>query len=883
MKTAEIRQAFLDFFQERAHQQVESASLIPAGDPTLLFTNAGMVPFKDVFLGAEKRDYTRATSCQKCLRISGKHNDLENVGRTARHHTFFEMLGNFSFGDYFKEEAINFAWSFVTEVLKLPKERLWATVFEDDYEALALWKSQTDIKPERILRYDEKDNFWAMGDTGPCGPCSEIFYYLGDDLDAQSEEEFRKDDGTYVEIWNLVFMQYNRQADGTLKPLPKPSVDTGMGLERVAAVMQGHTANYDADGLRVLIAKAEELSAKTYKGEDYSPADSEQARHDVAFRVIADHARASAFLISDGVLPASDGRGYVLRRLIRRACRHGRELGFTEAFLFKIAAEVVETMQAAYPELAENSEQIKTAVRDEENRFLKTLDKGIKLLEKEVASLSKSSGDKKTLSGEVAFQLHDTYGFPLDMTQDILAGQGLVLDEEGFLAAMQEQKERSRNARAGEEELKLRAAVAPSDTEFVGYDYDEYQSGIVGIYTADGETNSASEGDSVAVVCRQTPFYAESGGQVGDSGTISSSNASAEVLDTQKVAGGTIVHICELRSGTLRQGDSVRLEVDRDRRAKIRANHSATHLLHCALRSVLGEDAIQAGSRVSDKSLRFDFKHGRAPSNAELSKIEKKVNAYLRNNHPVTTTEMSIEEAKAKGAMALFGEKYGKKVRVVEIGPESVELCGGTHAKSSGELGLFTLTGETSVSAGVRRIEAVCAGAAEARRREDSELLAELAEKLRTAKHNLGERVDELIRRNSEAEAQIAAQQAKQAGAAGKELLGKAISLSSGLKLVSAVLPEMAADDLRSIADQLRSQLGDSGIVALGSVKEEKPVMLIALSASASKTHHAGKLMKEIAAIAGSRGGGKADMAQAGGGDPAMFPKAFEKLQELLA
>ncbi|MCL4124048.1 UNVERIFIED_CONTAM: hypothetical protein GTU68_065225 [Idotea baltica] len=692
-----------------------------------------------------------------------------------------------------------------------------------------------------------------MGDTGPCGPCSEIFYYLGDDVNSQSKEEFLKDDGTYVEIWNLVFMQFNRQVSGELLPLPKPSVDTGMGLERVSAVMQGKRANYDSDGLRALIAQTEKMS-------------DQQHIHDVAFRVIADHARSAAFLIADGILPGSDGRGYVLRRLIRRACRHARELGFKKPFLFEICSTVTETMGEAYPELIECKDKIRSAVEAEETRFLKTLDTGMAILAKEIDSLK--AANSSLLSGGIAFQLHDTYGFPLDMTEDIASGSNVTVDSEGFREEMQLQKERSRSARAGEEELLLRRAVTPSDTEFVGYEHEEYESEISGLFSKEGAISSAKEGEEIAIVTAQTPFYAESGGQVGDTGAISSAAGSAEVLDTQKVAGNTFVQICQVTSGQFALGDKVRLEVDEDRRAKIRANHSATHLLHFALREVLGEDVKQAGSRVSDRSLRFDFSYDKPVTAEELQRIERIVNSYLRENHEVVTEVLPIEEAKAKGAMALFGEKYGKEVRVVSIGSNSIELCGGTHAIRSGDLGLVSIEQESSVSSGVRRIEAISGSAAE--------------ERLRTAKADVIVRLDTLVEKQAELEKQLSVYRAKEAGAAGKSLLDSAITLENGYKIITAVMDDLSAAELRGVADDLRSQL-DTGAVALASVTEDKAIMLIALTESLAGKHHAGKIMKDVAGIVGSRGGGKADMAQAGGGDPRKLDAAFKHFQDLLA
>ncbi len=883
MNTKEIREAFLGYFEEKEHSVVASSPLIPAGDPTLLFTNAGMVQFKDCFLGSEKRSYVRATTCQKCLRISGKHNDLENVGRTARHHTFFEMLGNFSFGDYFKQEAITYAWKFITETLGLPKDRLWVTIYEDDDEAEELWRKNTDVFEGRIVRRDEKDNFWAMGDTGPCGPCSEIFYYLGDAVDSQSVDEFLLDDGTYVEIWNLVFMQFNRDAQGNLDPLPKPSVDTGMGLERVAAVMQGKTSNYDNDLFRDLISVSEKLSGKTYIGTDYSERDTntdEQYASDVAMRVIADHARSSCFLIADGIAPSSDGRGYVLRRLIRRACRHGRVLGFREPFLTNICQEVISLMGGAYPELVKNQAEIIRSVEQEEKKFLVTLDTGMNLLSKEVERLKGES--TRSLSGEVAFQLHDTYGFPLDLTEDIAKGFGLSVDVDGFSVEMEKQRERSRAARAGETELILQRSVKPIPSEFVGYSFNEYESKVTGLFTKDGEVDSAEAGEEIALVAECTPFYAESGGQVGDTGSISAANAALDVIDTLKVGSDTIVHICRVVEGVIAKGDQVRLEIDVSRRERIRVHHSATHLLHFALRQVLGDHVKQAGSRVSDRSLRFDFSHGEAVTRGQLDEIEDIVNQYIQENHEVITKVMPLEEAKRAGATALFGEKYGTDVRVVEIGPNSMELCGGTHANSSGMLGSFCVDFESSVSSGVRRIEAFSGKRAHRENRLRQQRLAKVASLLKTAERDVVDRVAKILERQAELERQVRSFGQKAAGEAGGNLVDDAVELDDGTKIITGTLNDVTAGQLREVADDLRSRI-DSGAIALASVTNGKAILLIAVTQNLAERLHAGKLMKEVAQVAGSKGGGKADLAQAGGGDPAKIQQAFKKFEELIA
>ena len=681
MKTAEIRESFLKFFESKSHKRVSSSSLIPGDDPTLLFVNAGMVQFKDCFLGVDKRDYSRATTCQKSLRISGKHNDLENVGRTARHHTFFEMLGNFSFGDYFKTDAIKFAWEYLTDVLKLPKERLWITIYEEDDEAEKLWREHTDVLEGRILRCGKDDNFWAMGETGPCGPCTEIHYFLGDDVGNQSEEEFRKGDGTYIEIWNLVFMQFNRDISGSLTPLPKPSVDTGMGLERIAQVKQGVKANYDIDLFSDIISFTASKCSKSYDGASYIPVQTEQYLNDVAFRVVADHSRSAAFLIADGVMPSSDGRGYVLRRLIRRACKHGRVLGFNTPFLNEVASKVVDLMGEAYPELKTSKEKIQKIIFAEEGKFLETLDSGISMLDREVGQVKAKGG--KIISGQFAFQLHDTYGFPLDLTADIVKDYDLSVDEVGFEQEMELQRSRSREARQSQKSQILNKSVKSFSTQFVGYNLLEVESKIVGIFNESGEVSVASSAASlsageseIVVVTEETPFYAESGGQIGDTGRIAVNGGLLDVIDTQKLAGGTIAHICTLLEGEVSLGERARLKIDERRRGQISVNHSATHILHQALREILGDHVKQAGSRVSDSLLRFDFSHFESITDSEMGDMNRRMNQRVRENNQVQIDVVEKEKALSMGAMALFGEKYGDQVRVVRIGGGSVELCG---------------------------------------------------------------------------------------------------------------------------------------------------------------------------------------------------------------
>ena len=881
MNTANIRQAFLSYFESKGHTIVQSSSLIPAGDPTLLFTNAGMVQFKDCFLGTEKRLYTRATTCQKCLRISGKHNDLENVGRTARHHTFFEMLGNFSFGDYFKKDAISYAWEFVTKVLELSKDRLWVTIYEEDSEAQKLWLENTDIKKERVLKRGKKDNFWAMGETGPCGPCSEIFFFLGSDIDKQKAEELLDDNPLYVEIWNLVFMQFNRNPAGDYQPLPKPSVDTGMGLERVAAIKQGFSANYDSDILREIIKHVECISGHSYLGKDYTEktvVEDMQYATDVAMRVIADHIRACCFLIADGISPSSEGRGYVLRRLIRRACRHGRVLGLSKPFLAQAAEKLIELMSNTYPELQKASLKIMSSLKNEEEKFLKTLDAGISILNKELSQL-KEKGEH-LFSGKIAFSLHDTYGFPLDMTEDILRTDNIQVDEAAFNAAMEEQKERSRSVRSSDTVQILQRSVRPMPSSFVGYDYDEYESQVIGIFDKDGEVKLAKADDEIAVITESTPFYAESGGQIGDTGRISSNDCTCEVLDTQKIGSNTIVHMCKVLEGSISYSDRVRLCIDKSRRQKIRCNHSAAHLLHLALREVLGEKATQAGSRVSEHSLRFDFYHSAQTSKDQLASIEQLVNRYIQENAEITTEILSLQDAQKSGAMALFDEKYEEKVRVVQIGELSRELCGGTHAKRSGDLGALVLLSESSVAAGIRRIEAYSGFGAYQKISKDRELLGKLISMLNTNESGIIERAARIIERNKEIERELESLKSKSVASGVSQLISSAKELSDGTKIITGFLKNTNPKQLREIADNLRAQVS-SACIALAGISNDKPLLLTAVSKNLIKDYHAGELLKKISIVSGSIGGGKADLAQAGGGDINKLQDALVHFKEL--
>jgi alanyl-tRNA synthetase len=844
-----------------------------------------MNQFKDCFLGGEKRAYSRAATCQKCLRISGKHNDLENVGVTARHHTFFEMLGNFSFGDYFKKDAIKMAWEFITQVLKLPKSRLWVTIFEEDDEAGELWRTLTDIEPHRILKLGAKDNFWAMGDTGPCGPCTEIHYYIGEDEASQSEEGFRRDDGTYLEFWNNVFMQFDRSADGKLVPLPKPAVDTGMGLERVTAILQGKLANYDTDLLRPVISTCEELSGIKYDGASYVERDLKKDKayaRDVAMRVIADHSRATAFLIADGCLPGSEGRGYVLRRVIRRAVRHGRVLNFKEPFLKHTCARVVEMMGDAYPELVAARETILRVADAEERKFHETLDSGLAILNKEVEKLP--SG--KPFPGEIAFLLHDTYGFPLDLTDDALKVHHVQVDHAGFERAMEDQKKRSRDERKSQGLAFTAYKFDSAKTEFLGYEKLSSESKLVKVLPEDGSEKSRyGKGDKLNLLFDATPFYAESGGQVGDTGVVTLSSGRFRVLDTQKVQDGFYLHYGEVIDGELvssQAGEKAALEVDADRRARIRTHHSATHLVHTALREVLGQHVKQAGSRVDDSSLRFDYSHFEPVSFAQLEEIQGIVNELIRENHEVNTRVLPIEEARKTGAVALFGEKYGSTVRVVEMGPRSIEFCGGTHARRSGDIGFIMVSSETGVSSGVRRIECFAGAAAQSALRTELSERAQIAELLKSDTTNLPEKVDRLLQKLRTLERELEAGRSKLASAASSELVQNVRVSPGGIKVIAERVDAADSTTLRTMVDRLRQKIG-SGVVALGSNQGEQAVIVAGVTSDLTQTINAGKLVQEAAKHSGGRGGGKADFAQAGGVDPSRLGVALDKLFESIA
>ena len=864
--TAEIRQAFLDFFHSKGHQVVASSSLVPHNDPTLLFTNAGMNQFKDVFLGLDKRNYSRATTSQRCVRAGGKHNDLENVGYTARHHTFFEMLGNFSFGDYFKHDAIQFAWELLTSEkwFALPKERLWVTVYESDDEAYEIWEKEVGIPRERIIRIGDNkgapyasDNFWQMGDTGPCGPCTEIFYDHGDHIWGGPPGSPEEDGDRYIEIWNIVFMQFNRQADGTMEPLPKPSVDTGMGLERIAAVLQHVNSNYDIDLFRTLIQAVAKVTGAT----DLS---------NKSLRVIADHIRSCAFLIADGVMPSNENRGYVLRRIIRRAVRHGNMLGAKETFFYKLVGPLIDVMGSAGEDLKRQQAQVEQVLKTEEEQFARTLERGLALLDEELAKLS---GD--TLDGETAFRLYDTYGFPVDLTADVCRERNIKVDEAGFEAAMEEQRRRAREASGFGADYNAMIRV-DSASEFKGYDHLELNGKVTALFVDGKAVDAINAGQEAVVVLDQTPFYAESGGQVGDKGELKGANFSFAVEDTQKY-GQAIGHIGKLAAGSLKVGDAVQADVDEARRARIRLNHSATHLMHAALRQVLGTHVSQKGSLVNDKVLRFDFSHNEAMKPEEIRAVEDLVNAQIRRNLPIETNIMDLEAAKAKGAMALFGEKYDERVRVLSMGDFSTELCGGTHASRTGDIGLFRIISESGTAAGVRRIEAVTGEGAIATVHADSDRLSEVAHLLKGDSNNLADKVRSVLERTRQLEKEL--QQLKEQAAAQESanLSSKAIDVN-GVKLLVSELSGVEPKMLRTMVDDLKNQLG-STIIVLATVVEGKVSLIAGVSKDVTDRVKAGELIGMVAQQVGGKGGGRPDMAQAGGTDAAALPAALASVK----
>ncbi|MBD9424591.1 alanine--tRNA ligase [Pseudomonas sp. PDM15] len=863
MKSAEIREAFLRFFEEKGHTRVASSSLIPANDPTLLFTNAGMNQFKDCFLGLEKRAYTRATTSQKCVRAGGKHNDLENVGYTARHHTFFEMLGNFSFGDYFKRDAIAYAWEFLTsdKWLNLPKEKLWVTVYATDDEAYDIWHKEVGIPAERMIRIGDNkgapyasDNFWAMGDTGPCGPCTEIFFDHGEHIWGGPPGSPEEDGDRYIEIWNNVFMQFNRTADGVLHPLPAPSVDTGMGLERISAVLQHVNSNYEIDLFQSLLNAAAKAIGCANEGQ-------------ASLKVVADHIRSCGFLIADGVTPSNEGRGYVLRRIVRRACRHGNKLGAKGSFFYQIVAALVAEMGEAFPELKQQQAHIERVLKTEEEQFAKTLEQGLKILEQDLAELKGS-----VIPGDVVFKLYDTYGFPVDLTGDIARERELTLDEEGFEREMEAQRVRARSASSFGMDYNSLVKV-DSDTVFLGYAGTAGSGNVVALFKDGAAVDSLGEGEEGVIVLDQTPFYAESGGQVGDSGYLSAAGARFDVRDTTKV-GGAFLHHGIVAQGGIKVGAELQAEVDASVRQATALNHSATHLLHAALRQVLGEHVQQKGSLVDSQRLRFDFSHFEAIKPEQLKQLEELVNAEIRKNSAVETEETDIETAKAKGAMALFGEKYGDDVRVLTMGGGfSVELCGGTHVSRTGDIGLFKITSEGGVAAGVRRIEGVTGAAALAWLNGAEEQLKEAAALVKGSRDNVLDKLSGLIERNRQLEKELEQLKAKAASAAGNDLAGSAVDVK-GIKVLASRLDGLDGKALLAMVDQLKNKLG-SAVILLGGVQDDKVVLVAGVTQDLTAKLKAGDLMRQAAAAVGGKGGGRPDMAQGGGVDAGKLDEAL--------
>ena len=862
MNTGEIREAFLSYFESQEHERVSSSSLVPANDPTLLFTNAGMNQFKDVFLGAESRPYQRATSSQRCVRAGGKHNDLENVGYTARHHTFFEMLGNFSFGDYFKHDAIRFAWDFLTVKLGLPPEKLWVTVHITDDEAEAIWRDEIGFPAERISRLDE-DNFWQMGDTGPCGPCSEVFYDHGPEVPGGPPGSEDDDLDRYIEIWNLVFMQFNRSADGEMTPLPKPSVDTGMGLERIAAVLQGVHSNYEIDLFQALIAAA----AKLVGADDLTQS---------SLRVIADHIRSCSFLIADGVLPGNEGRSYVLRRIMRRAIRHGNKLGAKGLFFHQLVATLVEQMGQAYPELVELQERIETTIKAEEEQFARTLDQGMGILEEALADLQGTE-----IPGDVVFKLYDTYGFPVDLTNDIARERELTLDMPGYDAAMAEQRARSKEG--GSFSLDYNDTLTlDGETTFTGYEADTGSGTVIALLKGSEQVESLSAEDEGVVILDQTPFYGESGGQVGDTGYLTGGAAKLLVSDTTKAQGHHLHHV-RVEAGSVSIGDTLQGAIDNSLRNQIRLNHSATHLLHAALRNVLGDHVTQKGSLVDARRLRFDFAHGEAMTAEQIEAVEDMVNEQIRANTAVTTELMAMDAAREAGAMALFGEKYGDEVRVLTMGTErfSVELCGGTHVERTGDIGLLRVTSEGGLAAGVRRIEAVTGANALAQVRDTALRLAGVCEALRATPDNVDDKVQALRAQTKELEKELARLKQKLATSAGSDITADAQDVE-GIKVLATVIDGADGGSLRGIMDQCKNKLG-SGVILLAAVNDGKVALVAGVTKDLTDRVKAGDLMKEFAGRLGGKGGGRPDMAQGGGTDADAVPAAMKAVPEWVA
>ena len=856
--SADIRKIFLDFFQQQGHQIVASSPLVPANDPTLLFTNAGMVQFKELFLGEETRSYTRAVTSQRCVRAGGKHNDLENVGYTARHHTFFEMLGNFSFGDYFKREAIQYAWQFLTVTLGLPADKLWITVFEDDDEAANIWIDEMGVHPSRISRIGAKDNFWSMGDTGPCGPCSEIFYDHGPGVAGGPPGSPEEDGDRYIEIWNLVFMQYDRAVDGTLTDLPKPSVDTGMGLERLVAVLQNVHNNYDIDLFRHLITSIQELSG------------TKDPTH-TSLRVVADHIRSCSFMITDGVQPSNEGRGYVLRRIIRRAIRHGHQLGLKDAFFYKLVAPLVEEMGGAFPEIAKAQPNVERTLEQEEMRFADTLEKGLRILDQVIANIA-----DKEIPGETVFLLYDTYGFPIDLTADIARERHLTIDIAGFEREMEAQRTRARSASQFSGGLSKQTTI-DSETKFCGYEQIQNSSKISHILVNDEHVDQLHAGQQGIVVLEQSAFYAESGGQAGDIGQITTDNASFNVIDTHK-QGKAFAHIGQLENGSLNIGDAVTAHIDESNRIATSLNHSATHLLHAALQQLLGDHVTQKGSLVNSDRLRFDFSHFEPVNQQQLHSIERLVNQQIRINHNVNTDVMNIDQAKATGAMALFGEKYDAKVRVLSMGKFSTELCGGTHVNRTGDIGLIKITSEVGIASGVRRIEAVTGEKALEVIESNQEKLLALATLLKAEPDNIKEKIELLIQKSRQFEKELDKLKRKLASSAGTDLASSAQNLS-GINVIASHLEGVNGKSLRDTVDELKNKLAPAAII-LSTIEDGKITLIAGVTKDITDKVSAGDLVSHVALQVGGKGGGRSDMAQGGGNQPDKLASALDSVTD---
>ena len=875
MKSADIRETFLKFFESKGHARVKSSSLIPMDDPTLLFTNAGMVQFKSVFTKEENRPYQRATTSQKCMRAGGKHNDLDNVGVTARHHTFFEMLGNFSFGDYFKEGAITYAWELLTGVFGLPRNELWITVYRDDDEAFDIWKKKIGIPEKRIVRMGEKDNFWAMGDTGPCGPCSEIHIDQGPEVGCRRPEcKIGCDCDRFLELWNLVFMQFNRKADGTMVPLPNPSIDTGMGLERISAILQGVQSNYETDLFIPIIQTIADMAGSAYGEDD---------RKDTALRIISDHSRAAAFLIADGILPSNEGRGYVLRRIMRRGMRFGHFLGFKKPFLYRVADYVIDMMGEIYPELVMHREAIEKMIYGEEDRFSSTLNNGLKLLNESLHDLSER---KQTLiPGDVVFKLYDTYGFPVDLAEDIAKEAGMAIDHDGFQKQMTAQRKRAQKAWKGSGEKEIPAiykqvVAASGKVSFTGYDGLFLQTTVSALIKEGRQVTRAEKGETLEVITPRTPFYGESGGQEGDRGLLEGAHVTAEVLDTRKPLPDLIVHRVKILEGTLTVSDEVTLTVDGERRGAIARHHSATHLLHAALRQTLGEHVRQAGSLVTEKRLRFDFTHFQAVRPVELTRIEDIVNGKIRENIPVEKAEKAFDTAVNEGALAFFGDKYGDVVRVIKVPGTSTELCGGTHVDRTGDIGAFFIAGEESVAAGIRRIEAVAGQPAVAYARKQRDILDGIAKRLKTPAREAEKKLAVLLDDIKGLEKKIRGMESKIASGRVSELINKAKTIGD-ISLVVSEVPGADPKRLRTMADEIRQKL-DRCVVVLGSVNGAKAYLIAMVSKDATDRVDASNLIKEISPAIGGQGGGRRDMASAGGKDPENLERALSLVEALI-